>query len=116
MKSLAQRYALIRQGVLHENAKSRFAGLSLDVVLGNIVQWIARRLAQLTSSRIPYAILSMHERMGSSMERGFDLRVGNGDTVLPTGHVQLSAVEILVQSVIHHHANGSSLAIAFASS
>uniref|UniRef100_A0A1I7Y7J6 RRM domain-containing protein n=1 Tax=Steinernema glaseri TaxID=37863 RepID=A0A1I7Y7J6_9BILA len=49
MKEYTQKYGLIRQGIQRENAEKRFEGANLDIVLGNINQWVARRLYQLVS-------------------------------------------------------------------
>ncbi|CAD6184917.1 unnamed protein product [Caenorhabditis auriculariae] len=42
MKGLAERYGLIRQGVLYENTITRFGGLEISGVFRNMVQWITR--------------------------------------------------------------------------
>jgi hypothetical protein len=49
MKSLAQRYALIRQGVMLDNALNYFKNVptSIDDIFGNIIQWVDRRLAEI---------------------------------------------------------------------
>ncbi|TKR93280.1 hypothetical protein L596_007766 [Steinernema carpocapsae] len=49
MREFTQRYGLIRQGIQRDNAEKRFEGANLDLVLGNINQWIARRLYQLVT-------------------------------------------------------------------
>ncbi|KAK0424236.1 hypothetical protein QR680_008565 [Steinernema hermaphroditum] len=49
MREYTQKYGLIRQGIQRENAEKRFEGANLDLVLGNINQWVARRLYQLVS-------------------------------------------------------------------
>ncbi|TKR93362.1 hypothetical protein L596_007834 [Steinernema carpocapsae] len=49
MREFTQRYGLIRQGIQRDNIEKRFEGANLDLILGNINQWIARRLYQLVT-------------------------------------------------------------------
>uniref|UniRef100_A0A914RBC1 Uncharacterized protein n=1 Tax=Parascaris equorum TaxID=6256 RepID=A0A914RBC1_PAREQ len=49
MKTLTDRYGLIRQGVLMENAISHFANLDKNMIAENILKWISRRLHEVTS-------------------------------------------------------------------
>lgn len=49
MKTLADRYGLIRQGVLVENAVSHFANLDRNMIVENILKWISRRLHEIVS-------------------------------------------------------------------
>uniref|UniRef100_A0A914XA87 Uncharacterized protein n=1 Tax=Plectus sambesii TaxID=2011161 RepID=A0A914XA87_9BILA len=54
MKSLSQRYGFVRQGVLLENADNYFSEVETDLtsVLANIAQWVERRLAELSFSKM----------------------------------------------------------------
>uniref|UniRef100_A0A9J2Q1X8 RRM domain-containing protein n=1 Tax=Ascaris lumbricoides TaxID=6252 RepID=A0A9J2Q1X8_ASCLU len=85
MKTLADRYGLIRQGVLVENAVSHFANLDRNMIVENILKWISRRLHEIVSC--------------NGVHSPFTLLVGEGSSVQTT-NLSMDGVELAVQKVL----------------
>ncbi|GMR54101.1 hypothetical protein PMAYCL1PPCAC_24296, partial [Pristionchus mayeri] len=90
MKSLSSRYGMIRQGILLENALTHFESTEKTEVLRNIIQWIARRSAELARGK-------------AGLEKPFDLRVGPDDSIVKPskGMVNDAMVKSVVNGVLH---------------
>ncbi|KAF8366862.1 pid-3 [Pristionchus pacificus] len=90
MKSLSARYGLIRQGILLENALTHFEGNEKTEVLRNIIQWMARRSAELARGKAGH-------------EKPFDLRVGPDEFLVKTkpGMINDAMVKTVVNGVLH---------------
>ncbi|GMT28942.1 hypothetical protein PFISCL1PPCAC_20239, partial [Pristionchus fissidentatus] len=97
MKSLAARYGLVRQGILLDNALTHFDNTDKLQVLRNIIQWIARRSAELARGKAGH-------------EKPFDLRVGLDDSLvkLAKGMVNEAIVKSAVNGVLHGTDTGDS--------
>uniref|UniRef100_A0A915C2Q9 Uncharacterized protein n=1 Tax=Parascaris univalens TaxID=6257 RepID=A0A915C2Q9_PARUN len=85
MKTLTDRYGLIRQGVLMENAISHFANLDKNMIAENILKWISRRLHEVTSC--------------DGVRSPLTLIVGDGSSVQST-NLSMDGVELAVQRVL----------------
>ncbi|VDK31332.1 unnamed protein product [Anisakis simplex] len=50
MRSVTERYGLIRQGIILENALTKFEHSDLSTVIENVLKWISRRLHEIVEA------------------------------------------------------------------
>ncbi|VDM37245.1 unnamed protein product [Toxocara canis] len=86
MKSFCERYGLIRQGILLQNALSRFAGADWEVIVENVLRWIMRRLHEI--------VVATHREQSS-----LTLRIGP-ETIPQKYDLKMNGVEKAIQQVL----------------
>ena len=91
MKELTDKTGKIRQGIVLENALSKFGDHDLNEVLVKVLHWISRCLSQIISNNVS---CSQH-----------NLRVGpSKETTMPPGQIlKMNGVESVVHSIIHSY-------------